>query len=102
MTTDILLLCLTGLFTVLWYLLRQKDAKQESEINNLYKLHHEDENKLHELELEIARNHYPKHELDARFSQLDATIRSGFSALSGDIKEMTKALQDHLQRHHGQ
>lgn len=102
MLQEIVLLAVVGVFTALWFLLRQKDAKQAQDITHLYKLHHDDEAKLHCLELELARNHYPKNELDTRFAQLDATLKTGFSDLRADFKELTKALQDHLQKQHGQ
>ena len=100
MITELLLLGVAGIFAVLWYLLRQKDSKQERDISKLYELHHADENKLHDFELEIARNHYPKNELDTRFAQLDATLKEGFKSLGADFKEMAKVLQDHLQQQH--
>lgn len=104
-------MALGAVFSVLWYLLRQKDAKQGDEIaeirrshkddiDTLYKLHHKDAERLTAFELEIAKNHYPKGDLDKRFEQLDITIKAGFTSLGGDIKEMTKALHDHLKEHH--
>jgi hypothetical protein len=110
MSAELLVLAVGGVFTVLWYLLRQKDAKQGEEISDirkqhkddidlLYKLHNKDVEKLAQLELEIAKNHYPKNELDKRFEQLDATIKDGFKSLGEDIKQMTSALQDHLKEH---
>lgn len=90
------------LFGVIGYLLSRRDAKQAEEIETLFKLHHADEKQLHNLELEIARNHYPKNELDERFKQLDQTMKDGFGSLGADIKEMVKALNAHLQdRHNG-
>ena len=99
------------IFGVIGWLLTNKDKKQGEEIaelkrqhkddvDTLYKLHHADAAKLQEFELEIARNHYPKPELDQRFSQLDATIKDGFRGLGMDIKEMTRALQKHLEEKH--
>jgi hypothetical protein len=111
MSTELLVLAVSGVFAVLWYLLRQKDAKQGQEIAEirkmhkddveiLYKLHHKDVDRLTAFELEIAKNHYPKNDLDRRFEQLDKSIKDGFTELGGDIKEMTKALHDHLKDHH--
>jgi hypothetical protein len=110
MGAELLIAGLGVVFTVLWYLLRQKDAKQGEEIaeirrqhkddiDQLYKLHHKDVEKLAQLELEIAKNHYPKNELDKRFEQLDATIKYGFKSLGDDIREMTSALNEHLKEH---
>ena len=89
----------TMLLGLLWYLLRQKDEKQGHDIETLFALHQKDVEKLAAFELEIAKNHYPKPELDQRFTQLDATIRGGFTTLSADVKEMTKALHDHMREH---
>lgn len=106
--------CVVG---VLGYLLKQRDDKQAEELKagkaahdkhvedvkkgftDLYKLHADDVAKLAALEVEIAKNHYPKPELDERFRQLDTTIKEGFRDLGNDIREMTKALQSHLQEH---
>ena len=41
--------------SVLWYLLRQKDAKQQTDIDNLLKKHEEDTQRLADLSLEIAK-----------------------------------------------
>jgi len=71
-----------------------------TDVNKLYQLHHDNERKLAEHQLEIAKNHYPKQELDHRFSQLDTTIKDGFKSLSGDFKEMTKVLHDHMNSSH--
>jgi hypothetical protein len=100
MITELAMTSLAGVFSILWYLLRQKDAKQEEEIKSLFAMHHQDVAKLNLLELEIAKNHYPKSELDIRFQQLDTTIKEGFRELSTDIKDMTRALNAHLQEHH--
>lgn len=97
---ELVMLGVGGVFAVLWYLLRQKDAKQGDDIGELYRLHHADELKLHELQLELAKNHYPKHELDQRFAQLDATLKGGFKDLGVELKEVVKVLHDHMQQHH--
>lgn len=92
---------ITGtIFSVIGWLLSNKDKKQGEEITKLFALHEADSRELMQLRLEIARNHYPKSELDVRFAQLDATIKEGFKDLGTDIKEMTKALHDHLKEHH--
>lgn len=95
--TEYILVGIGGVFSVLFYLLRQRDERQGKDIESLFAIHHRDVEKLTALELEIARNHYPKGELDERFRQLDATIKEGFKELGTDIKSMSKALNDHLQ-----
>lgn len=94
---ETIMAAISGVFAIMWYLLKQKDERQGKDIESLYRMHHEDASKLAVLELEIAKNHYPKHELDERFKQIDTTLKEGFRDLSSDIKHMTKALNDHLQ-----
>lgn len=95
------------LFGVIGYLLSLKDKRQGEEImemktnykadfENLYRLHHEDEEKLAEYKLVIAQNHYTQPQVDFRFQQLDNTMKDGFKELSVDLKEMTKMLTDHM------
>lgn len=100
METAIAVFVLGIIFSVIGWLLSNKDKKQGEEIAKLFVLHDDDSKELMRLQLEIARNHYPKSELDVRFAQLDATIKEGFKDLGSDIKEMTKALHDHLKEHH--
>ena len=97
---DYLLAALGCLFTVLWYLLRQKDDNQERKINEnaatskkelldlesqiqtsvalLFKKHDEDEKALNSFELQIARTHYIKDELDVKFNKLELSFKESF------------------------
>lgn len=79
---------LGGIFTVLWFLLRQKDAKQGDEIALLFKKHDEDAKRLQELELDIARRHYVKDELDSRFDRLENSIRESMRELGAEIRSL--------------
>jgi len=76
----------TILFTIIGFFLSQKDAKQALEISDLFRKHEEDAQKLANLELKIAEQHYPKPEIDKimdrfkgyfdeRFDRLEKVIR---------------------------
>jgi len=88
-----------AIIAVLGYLLSQKDAKQAEEIALLFKKHDADVAELIQLRIQIASNHYERGELDRKFDKLDATITAGFQDLGRDIKDMTKALNNHLTEH---
>jgi hypothetical protein len=96
MTTEIVLGVLTLLFSVIGWLLSNKDAKQAREIEILFKKHDDDAAALAALKLEIAKEHYLKHELDARFQQLDTTFREGFDGLRSEFKELARVLISHI------
>lgn len=95
---EIGLFLLTGLFVVLWYLLQQKDAKQEEAIKLLWLKHDDDAKGLEQLKLQIASQHYVKEELDKKFDKFDSTMRTGFQDLSGKVDELAKTLLAHFQR----
>jgi len=94
----------TSVFAVIGYLLSMKDKKQEDEITSLKEVcrvlftkHDLDAAALVDLQIKIAEQHYPKSELDAKFGQIEATLKSGFSELNASMKEMSKAFMEHLQ-----
>ena len=95
---EIGLAVMAGLGTLLWYLLTQKDAKQEEAIKLLWQKHDVDAKELENLKLQIASQHYVKAELDQKFNQMDATMRNGFQILSGKVDELSKTLLTHFQR----
>jgi hypothetical protein len=84
------LLCVFGIvFSVIGYLLHQKDVAQQKEIRDintsiqlLFKKHDDDAALLQQFRLEIAEGHYKKQELDTRFDRLEASFKEGFSQLS--------------------
>lgn len=78
-------LIVAGFFAVLWYLLRQKDAQQAEQIHHLHELHAQDAKELGELRIEIARQHYVKGELDAKFDKLEIAFREEMRALGDRI-----------------
>ena len=94
---EIGLAVMAGLGTILWYLLTQKDSKQEEAIKLLWQKHDIDAKELENLKLQIASQHYVKAELDQKFNQMDATMRNGFQILSGKVDELSKTLLTHFQ-----
>ena len=89
---EIALFVLTGLFVVLWYLLLQKDSKQQKDIELLWTKHDSDVTELQQLKLQIASQHYVKAELDQKFDRMDTSMRSGFKVLSEKVEQLSKTL----------
>lgn len=118
MITELALLGLGVLITVIGYLLAKRDEKRQeetrlanqaieklreahqSEINELFRLRHLDVLALADYKTSIAANHYTGQELDAKFAQLNGTMEKGFNALGEDLRGMTRALTDHLNKSH--
>ena len=78
------------------YLLRQKDAEQGSKIDLLFSKHDNDAAALQELRLQIARDHYQKEELDARFARLEAAFQKGFDDLGRKFDRLSDVLLQHM------
>jgi uncharacterized protein HemX len=97
-SSEFLLLSISGVGTVLWYLLRQKDEQQAEQIKLLFKKHDEDAEELRKLQLQIAQQHYVKGELDVKFDKLEGAFRDGFSALGAKFDELGRALMQHIQQ----
>ena len=89
---EIAVFILSGIFAVLWWLLKNKDAKQEKDIELLWAKHDEDAKRLQEVEIDIARHHYVKDELDLRFSKLEAAVREGMVMMGGKFDKLTDLL----------
>ena len=96
---SIVLIVITLVFGVLGWLLSNKDAKQADELKLLFKKHDEDVAELTSLRIKIAEQHYQKPELDAKFNDINATLKSGFSGLEVSIREMAKSFMSHVQDH---
>jgi hypothetical protein len=92
---------LSVLVAIVGWLLANKDAKQANEIALLFKKHDDDSAALASLKLEIAKEHYLKHELDSRFQQLDATFRDGFKGLTSEFKDLARVLIEHVAKEDG-
>jgi DNA anti-recombination protein RmuC len=79
---------LGGIFTVLWWLLRQKDEKQAHDIEkinealkDLYLKHRDDERELYALRIKIAENHPPKQEIEKMISDMKQHFDQRFDQL---------------------
>lgn len=88
-----------GIFSLIFWLLRKKDESQEKQIEAqqkqielLFKKHDDDAQRLAELELKIAQNHYIKPELDNKFERIEESIRDGLKELSGKFDKLSDIL----------
>lgn len=79
---------MSGVFTVLWWLLRQKDEKQAQDIakiseliKDLYMKHQEDERELYSLRIKIAENHPPKQEIEKMIADMKHHFDQRFDQL---------------------
>lgn len=99
---------LGAIFTLLWWLVRQKDAARDKQIedlkrelrefiDDLYSKHQEDSTKLAALELTVAKNYHDKGEinelmgqfrgwLDERFRE----VRESIAAIDHDRRQGTR------------
>jgi len=91
---DFILLVIGGIFTVLWWLLRDKDAKQGKEISMLFDMHNKDAEKLTSLELKIAGEHYPSKVIDQKLDKIEGTLKDGFKEMRVYLGEMLNARGD--------
>ena len=87
-----------GLIGVIGWFLRQKDEQQAKAIALLFCKHDDDAQALASLRLEIAKEHYLKHELDARFQSLEHTFKVGMSDLGAKFDRLSEILIDHITR----
>ncbi len=88
----------TILITVVGWLLSNKDAKQAREIEILFKKHDEDAAALAALRIEIAKEHYLKHELDDRFRSLENAFKDGMRDLGNKFDNLTGILVEHVRK----
>ena len=99
------IISLLGILIVpsLAYLLNKKDSAQEKEITELksttallFKKHDDDVAALQHLQLQIAKEHYLKHELDQRFVSLENAFKEGMHELGRKFDKLTDILVDHV------
>jgi hypothetical protein len=93
---DIAFYLLSGLAAMIAWFLRSKDEAQQRQIALLFTKHDEDAAQLSELKERIAREHYVKGELDARFQRLEDAFRDGFHDLGAKIDKLTEVFLDHI------
>jgi nitrogenase molybdenum-iron protein alpha/beta subunit len=96
--TDLLTLLPTALVSLLWYLLKQKDEKQQAEINTLFSKHDADVIELQSLKLQIADDHYKKVELNYKFDRLETAFIEGFKSLVEKMDKIILNLYDKKDR----
>lgn len=93
-------LIMPAVVAVLWYLLKQKDNKQQEELNSLKSKHEDNVKMLQELRLHVAEGHYKKAELDSKFDKLDKTISTSFDLLGKKFDNLSEILVGHITQHH--
>lgn len=92
--------------TIIGSLLAKKDAAQEKEIvalrtdhgkhiSELWEMHNRDAQRLNDFEVRIAREHYVKQELDAKFDKLEIAFRDGFKDLGDKLDQIVRRLPNH-------
>lgn len=84
----------TGLVAMVAWFLRSKDEFQGKQIALLFVKHEEDAKKLAELEVAIAKEHYPKIEVDTRFQRIEDSIKEGVKDLSAKIDKLADAMMN--------
>ena len=106
LTATIISLAATGIGTVLWWLLRQKDSAQQAQLDALraliagqaeqitllFRKHDDDAQRLADLELKIAERHYQKQELDSKFDRLEASFQVGLDRLGAKFDRLADTL----------
>lgn len=88
---------------IIAYLLNKKDGAQEKELTDLkaatqllFKKHDDDVAALQALQLQIAKEHYLKHELDQRFLSLEAAIKESSADLGKRFDHLAGVLLEHV------
>jgi hypothetical protein len=99
MNTEIALFVLSGVFVVLWWLLRNWVSNLEKRIDEAlkrideaFRLHQVDADRLRDLEISIPEKHYIKPELDEKFRGLEGAFREGTKELSAKFDNLIAAL----------
>ena len=92
MPAELWVLLVSIIFAVIGYLLSRKDAQQASDITLLWEKHDDDAKRLQDLELDIAKHHYLKAELDPKFEQLTIYFKAGMETLGAKVDKLTDTL----------
>ena len=93
-------LMITGIFTILWFLIRGKFKDQEETNKTLFIKHDNDVKELQELRLMIAARHYEKNELDIKFDKFERTMADGFNSIGGKFDRLSNILIEHVSLEH--
>ena len=80
--------------------LTKVDAEQEKRhsefqraIDLLFEKHDQDAKRLDIFELDIAKHHYQKNELDARFDKLERAFENGFKSLGDKFDNFAQTMK---------
>lgn len=85
-----------GLVAIIGWFLRQKDEQQGKAIALLFQKDDEDAEALSDLKERIAREHYVKGELDARFQRLEDAVTNGLREVGVKIDKLADAMMAHF------
>lgn len=85
MSMDVIFPMVSGIFTVLWFLLRQKDAAQAEQIRELFRKHEEDASKLAVLELKLAHEYHSKGDMKDVLENLKLFFNERFDRMEEAI-----------------
>ena len=103
MNHELSMFLLSTLVGVFLWLLKNKDASQSKEIDELhqqvdalFRKHDADVAALQELRVVIASNHYERTELDRKFDKMEAAFTSGFDSLGKKFDRLAETLVNHL------
>lgn len=102
------------IISLLIWLLKNKDAAQSKEIEDLRTQHAKDLSEvranldllfrkhdldvvaLQELRVLIASNHYERNELDKKFDKIEIAFSTGFSVLGSKFDKLAETLVSHI------
>lgn len=103
MPTDIAIWMLGGLFSVLFWLLKNKDENQSKQLDSharyieiIFKKIDDDMAALQNLRVHIASHHYEKSELDVKFEKLERTTSDGFRILGDKLDKLSSSMLTHI------
>lgn len=89
-------LVISGVFSVLFWLLRAKLDTQVQQINTLFKKHDEDVQALQDLRVQLAGRHYERDVLDAKFERLETAFKEIGKELGAKMDRLSDALMVHI------
>lgn len=78
-------ICLTAVIGIIRHQLHRKDEAQEKQIEDLYRKHESDSQKLADLELKIAEHHYQKPDVDKMLDRFKGYFDERFDRLEKAI-----------------
>ncbi len=98
MSLEIIITVASGVISIIFWFLRQKDEQQANQIKLLFEKHDADAQALQDLRVQIASKHYERPELDAKFDKLELAIKEGFSGMRQDFSKLSDVLIDHIRK----